>query len=345
MNKINLFLFALLLFSGGNLFSQTAPPAVFAFPSGCSQATLNGTTFIIEVQLDGMPAENGADWVAVFNADEEVVGRAIVEVVLNNGNQVSGAQLVLRETQGSSGCSAVYTDGPVTVKLHDNSTGDVLLAANSIFNASNDSGEVNGPDGDGGLVDVFDFLAGALSVTLANLTATPHAGTVNLAWSTSSEIDNSHFDVERSFDPAAGFNVIGTVEGNLTTEIASNYAFADKYAGEGTVYYRLNQVDTDGTSTYSPIVAVELEVSDERSLGVFPNPASAGGRLTVRLNGQWTEGATKLHLVDLAGRQVAEWNGLGNGSVNTELPVMKTGVYQLVATDGKESRTMRVVIR
>jgi hypothetical protein len=344
MNKYNFtLLVSALLLASSSLFAQA--PAAFDFPNGCTQATLNGTSFTVEVKLDGMTAENNVDWVAVFNADEEVVGRAVVEEIFSNGSIVSGATLVLRETQGSTSCAAVYTNGPVTMKLFDSSTGDVLLAGNSIFPASNDNGEVNGPDGSGATVDVFDFLSAALPVTLANFSATPNRNKVDLTWSTSSETENSYFEVQRSSTPDGNFQNIGKVLGNETTTEFNTYEYTDINPAEGTNYYRLQQFDLDGTSDFSPIVVADIAVAAERSVAVYPNPTAAGNRMTVRLNGNWTAGGANLQLVDANGRQIANWAGLSNGSLNTELPVVKAGIYQLIATDGKERTTTRVVIR
>jgi hypothetical protein len=342
MNKFNLILTAsAVLFFAGNLFGQ---PADFNFPSGCTQATLNGTSFTVEVQLDGMTAENDFDWVAVFNASNEVVGRAVVEQIFSNGSLVSGATLVLRETQGSTSCAAVYTNGPVTIKLHDNSTGDVLLASNSVFTALNDSGEVDGPDGSGATVDVFNFIS-ALPVSLTNFSAAPSHDKVDLTWSTSSETENSHFEVQRSTSPTGGFENIGKVLGNETTTESNTYGFTDNNPAEGTNFYRLQQFDFDGTNDFSPIIVADIAVSAERSVAVYPNPSAAGSRMTVRLNGNWSAGGASLQLVDANGRKVADWNGLSNGSLNTELPVLKAGIYQLIATDGKERKTTRLVVR
>lgn len=344
MNKFKfaLLLPAVLLFTGG-IFGQA--PAAFDFPSGCTQATLNGTSFTIEVKLDGVTPENNSDWVAVFNADDEVVGRAIVEQIFSNGSVVDGATLVLRETQGSTSCTAVYTNGPVTMKLYDASSGNVLLAGNSIFPASNDNGEVDGPDEDGGLVDVFDFLSSALPVTLANFSAAPNRNEVDLTWSTSSETENSYFEIQRSTSTNGEFQNIGKVLGNETTSEFNTYEFTDLSPAEGTNYYRLQQFDLDGTSAFSPIVVADIEVSAEQSVAVYPNPTVAGGRMTVRLNGNWSAEGANLQLVDANGRKVADWTGLSNGSLNTELPVVKAGIYQLIATDGDVRKATRVIIR
>jgi hypothetical protein len=67
--------------------------------------------------------------------------------------------------------------------------------------------------------------------------------------------------------------------------------------------------------------------------------------MTVRLSGNWTAGGVNLELIDANGRKVANWNGLSSGSFNTELPVLKAGIYQLIATDGKDRQATRVIVR
>lgn len=328
---------------------MTAQPAEFSFLAGCVQpATLNGegTEFGVAAQVDGVDAEQGGgDFIAVFNGNGDLVGLSALSDGFFNGVEASVATLVLRASGGINNCPT-YNDAPsLTVKLYDASEDVVLIAINSFFQASIDGGEIAGPDGSGATPDLFDFLAASLPVTLADLTATTNEGAVQLDWSTASETNNSYFEVQRSIDPAAGFQKIGTVTGNETTTSTSTYEFTDENPGEGMVYYRLLQVDADGTSAFSPIVVVELEVSTELEVAVFPNPIASGSRLTVRLNGPWTNGGADIQLLDATGRKVADWSGLSNGSINTVLPMLRAGVYQLVATDGKERRITRVVVR
>ncbi len=329
--------------------SLLAQPAEFAFPAGCVQATTfdgEGVTFSIVVQIDGNDAEfTGVDWVAVFNGDGEVVGRSAVTDGFLNGDEVAVATLVLRSDAGFDNCPTFGEAPDVTVKFYDASADEIYVAVNSFFTATEVSGEIAGPDGDAGLNDLFNFLSASLPVTLADFTASAEGDAVKLDWSTSAEINNDRFEIQRSTNPADGFVNIGKVLGNETTTVANTYTFTDVNPGEGMVYYRLQQFDVDGTSSLSPIVVVEMEPATERAVAVFPNPVSAGGRMTVRLNGPWTENGAQLRLVDAAGRQVAAWNSLGAGSLNTELPVVKAGVYQLIATDGKERKITRVVVR
>ena len=96
--------------------------------------------------------------------------------------------------------------------------------------------------------------------------------TVQLDWSTASEINNSHFEVERLAD---NWEMIGRVKGNGTTNDISKYQFIDSgfKHSELNLYYRLKQVDFDGKFDYSKIAIVGLSTTKlDNSIIVFPNP-------------------------------------------------------------------------
>lgn len=329
--------------TGSTVFAQ---PAEFDFPAGCFEpSTLGGegTEFGVAAQVDGVNAEVPNDFIAVFNGNGDVVARAALTDGFFNGNFASTAILVLRSDPGINNCPTFQDAPSLTVKLYDASEDIVLIAANSMFQGTVDGGEIAGPDGNGATPDLFDFLAEALPVSLTDFAATPHGSAVKLNWSTSTETDNDYFEVQRSANPESGFVNIGKVLGSETTSSRNEYEFTDNSPATGTNYYRLQQFDVNGESEFSPILVVEMEVTDLRAVSVFPNPTEAGSRMTLRLDGEWSNSSVKM--VDANGREVANWNNLRNGSLNTELPVVKAGVYQLIATDGKEQRTTRVVIR
>lgn len=93
--------------------------------------------------------------------------------------------------------------------------------------------------------------------------------TVDLTWVTASEINNDYFIVQRSND---GFTweEIGVVDGNGTSTSQHNYSAVDVNPFQGISYYRLLQVDFDGTGAYSTIRTVEL--NQGVNLLVTPNP-------------------------------------------------------------------------
>lgn len=91
---------------------------------------------------------------------------------------------------------------------------------------------------------------------------------VLLNWRTTNEQNTSHFDVQRSTD-GKQFLTIGTVHEQQKTTI-NDYDFIDKNLPTGTLYYRLEQLDKDGKTTFSPIRSVEK--SDKFYYNLSPNP-------------------------------------------------------------------------
>jgi PKD repeat protein len=111
-----------------------------------------------------------------------------------------------------------------------------------------------------------------LPVELLTFSAVCSGNAVTVEWTTASEFNNSHFDVERSTD-AINAEYAGTVMGSGNSNSIINYSFTDKFSPTSTIYYFLTQFDYDGNSTrYGPI-AVNCNLSGE-SAGVFPNPFS-----------------------------------------------------------------------
>jgi hypothetical protein len=94
-----------------------------------------------------------------------------------------------------------------------------------------------------------------------------------LTWQTASEVNNSHFDIERSTNGST-FHSIGQVKGNNKP---SRYQYVDENPlwEAGGLYYRLKQVDFDGTETYSKIVSVSQKDTG-KGLKVYPTLGSNG---------------------------------------------------------------------
>ncbi|MEO0340800.1 MAG: T9SS type A sorting domain-containing protein, partial [Bacteroidota bacterium] len=91
-----------------------------------------------------------------------------------------------------------------------------------------------------------------------------------LTWATTTEINNLGFEILRSTD-YSGWEVIGFVDGNGTTNERQDYEFVDENPYNGNNYYQLRQIDLDGTATLSNIEQVFF---DFISLNVYPNPTS-----------------------------------------------------------------------
>ncbi len=114
----------------------------------------------------------------------------------------------------------------------------------------------------------------ALPITLSSFGVTRVNTTALLQWTTSSEINNAGFYIERSAD-ASTWSSIGYVSslakgGNSSQDL--NYDYSDKSPLAGLNYYRLKQVDIDGKTSYSDVRSVTFDASS--SVILYPNPAN-----------------------------------------------------------------------
>ncbi len=110
-----------------------------------------------------------------------------------------------------------------------------------------------------------------IPVELTGFAANVAGESINLEWSTATETNNKGFEVERSED-GESFSKIAFVDGMGTTTEAQSYIFTDRNAVGGTYYYRLRQVDFDGTYAYSDVVEVEFVPSEYSLQQNYPNP-------------------------------------------------------------------------
>ena len=122
-----------------------------------------------------------------------------------------------------------------------------------------------------------------LPVTLSSFTASIISQAAVLNWTTSTEINSSHFEIEKSTD-GQNFRVAGTIAaaGNSSANLAYQYRDADP--GGDRTYYRLNMVDLDGSSKRSSIVMVRFTSSGIAMNQVYPNPVS--DELVIEWNGR-----------------------------------------------------------
>jgi hypothetical protein len=185
-----------------------------------------------------------------------------------------------------------------------------------------------------------------LPVELARFTAASSGEAVTLRWSTTSEENNAGFDVERSTDGET-FTTIGFEPGVGTTEEAQSYRFVDREAPFATtLFYRLRQVDTDGTFEYSPVVEVEVTPSAVALLPVAPNPVSASARLRYELP---EATAVRLQVFDLLGRRVATLadgeQAAGRHEVSWQSAGLASGTYfvRLQAGSTAQTQMLRLV--
>ncbi|NOX17514.1 MAG: hypothetical protein GXO87_04430, partial [Chlorobi bacterium] len=108
-----------------------------------------------------------------------------------------------------------------------------------------------------------------LPVELTSFTASYFNDVVELNWRTATETNNSGFEIQRassSTTPRQGWETIGFVEGNGTTAETHNYSFIDENVASGKYFYRLKQIDNNGSFEYSDVVEIEMELPSKFEL-------------------------------------------------------------------------------
>lgn len=173
----------------------------------------------------------------ITDLDDMVVARADETVGLEEWKNYGNSATSGTTTEGSVTSSALLGDPPPW--------GDQKLTLGSI-SASN-----------------------ALPVELTKFQAAQQGTHVYLQWETASELNTSHFEIERSSD-ITNFETIGRKSSAGNTIEYQFYNTKDNRPENGLNYYRLKIVDTDGSFEYSHVEVVRFE--SEPTIELFPNP-------------------------------------------------------------------------
>ena len=167
-------------------------------------------------------------------------------------------------------CFSIPSTGTLTV------TRDNLMGA---LSASIDSVNGGGPESDTityyvPLTIDSSIACSLLPVTWLSFNAKPYGDLMSqLDWSTSEEINNSYFNVQRSNDNGRTFGTIGKVNAVPISQAVNTYRFIDAHALNGQNFYRIKQVDFDGKSAASPIRIVSFTGKNKFSINAWPSPA------------------------------------------------------------------------
>jgi len=184
-----------------------------------------------------------------------------------------------------------------------------------------------------------------LPIELASFTGR-HIDLANiLEWETASENSNDYFAVERGIN-GQNFELIGMVGAAGNANTINSYDFIDKTPALGINYYRLKQVDFNGTYTYSKVISISNGKQGLLLGDIVPNPA-----INIITYSVFTlvDEAINIEILDVVGKIVSnEKKDLANGThvLSTDITDLPEGVYFLKLTAAHlESSRYKVFIK
>lgn len=173
-----------------------------------------------------------------------------------------------------------------------------------------------------------------LPVTLVKFEVRSHAQEVSIEWSTSSELFNRAFLLQRSTD-GIDWKEIAEVPGRGTTQEFHTYRVLDQNPEKGLNYYRLVQEDIDGKRTFFPVKTIRMTVEGQE-FQVYPNPARSLITISSPDDGEYA-------IMTTTGKIVQQ--GIFQNGQSLDVSGLSPGFYLVrVQANGLES-TQRLVIR
>ena len=169
---------------------------------------------------------------------------------------------------------------------------------------------------------------GIVPVELVSFTANVQNSNVTLSWITTSEVNNSGFEIQKGHTSTSlsmtNWEIVDFVEGKGTTTEQQFYSFIDENLAAGKYQYRLKQIDFDGTFEYSNIIEVEVNIPNEFSLSQnYPNPFNPSTKI------KYTVPQTPLPFGQGQGVRLIVYDVLGNKIATLVNDERAPGVYEV----------------
>ena len=173
-----------------------------------------------------------------------------------------------------------------------------------------------------------------LPIKLSDFYGKENSNIIELFWATSSELNNDYFEIQSGND-GANFIPLGIVKGNGTSTKANTYSYAH-HSDKAYAYYRLKQVDFDGTVSYSNMIFIK-NADYTKSIDIFPNPTL--GKLTI--TGVELESDCSVSVFDLAGKMVKKLVLDQDGQA--DLSDLHSGLYIIAIIAKNETKNFKLL--
>lgn len=240
----------------------------------------------------------------------------------DNVNQPNDASFTIGKNSNGAGWQNIGNGGVTVTAAATSTAGAIGTITSQTFTSFSDFALASTSP---------DAAINPLPVTLTSFAAVRQAsGAVQVRWTTASEQHSDHFEVQRSTD-AVAFATIATEVAHGSTVQTQAYGKLDATAPASKLYYRLKEVDTDGSAQYSPVVALGVNEA-AATLQLYPNPTR--DRLVVP-----TATGQQVQVLDVTGRLLQTIALPPSGEVN--VVALPAGTYLLRTVIDEQWRTFR----
>jgi len=270
--------------------------------------------------------------------------------ILTKNSAAAASVSVTLSWDANSPCNtALFVTNPATLTIgHFNGTAWDQAGTSGTFSGNAAAGTVTRNS-----VTVFSPFSLAntalgdnpLPVTFGNIKGYAKNGGIQVDWTTYSESNVDHFEVERSVNGAQQFATIGQTAAHNTNN-QTDYGWLDATPVNGSNFYRIKSVDIDGKISYSIIIKVDLVRSGEEVL-IYPNPAQKGyvSFQVANLN----KGTYNLKILNSNGQEIYNQKFVHEGGVLSQTitlpPGIKSGMYSLQLINGHEAKTKTFIVQ
>lgn len=163
---------------------------------------------------------------------------------------------------------------------------------------------------------------------------------VELSWTTYSELNNDYFVIEHSLD-GINWTAIQKIKGQGDSFEKVNYIAFDENPQSGLNYYRLQQVDFDKTTTYSDIVAIELDKVKQQTT-IYPNPILQD-ETSIKVDFGSIKEMGELTILNAKGQVLLKKTIINKSHIDLNVEKYSTGLYYIEIKDKKGTKAMEII--
>lgn len=288
---------------------------------------------------------NGGKGISLLNSTNQGVAAPVVtSSATNSASGTSGANAVIhgyvnRQTGSGCDCEGEYYLGNTTADASGNWTLNHNAGLNAIDVVSVTATQTNTSFS----TSEFYACTSPLPVALVSFNAfNINNEYARITWETASEINNSHFEIQKSLD-AIIWKTFHTVKGAGNSNLKLYYETYDNEPVKGFNYYRIKQVDLDGTFKIYPYRALRFEKLHHH-FSLSPNPTS--DKINILPLNSKEKQEISFELLDVLGKIVLKYNWFHSGEAeNIDTSALGKGCYFFRITQGNETESGKLVIK